>query len=350
MTSDFPGHIGKNPLDFIVTRAPFRISFAGGGSDLPSFYERDYGAVLSTTIDKYVYVVINQCRPLLDRGIDDKFRYRIRLSYATTENVNSPDQLEHPLVREAFKLLDLDVPMDIATMADVPAGTGLGSSATFSVALLQALHLVKGEEASPEQLASEAAHIEINSLGRPVGKQDHYATAFGGMNTIKFFKNGNVTVSPIGSQELITGQLFPNLMLFYTGTSRNAGEVLQEQKQNVDEISSNLTEIRDHAHQLEELIRSDFSLERLGELLHSTWLLKRDLASGITTKRIDDLYQKSLQAGALGGKISGAGGGGFLLLVVKTESQNEVRNALSDLSELSVNYEPSGSKTVFPSF
>ena len=164
-------------MDFVVTRAPLRISFSGGGTDLPPFYEKGSGAVVSTTIDKYVYVIINRCRPILGQGIDDAARYRIRLSYSSTENVQSLDELKHPIVREALRLLDLDIPMDIATMADVPSGNGLGSSGTFSVALLHALHLVRGEAPSQEQLAAEASHIEIEVLGRPVGKQDHYAAA-----------------------------------------------------------------------------------------------------------------------------------------------------------------------------
>lgn len=195
--------------EFVVTRAPFRISFAGGGTDLPSFYQREYGAVVSTTIDKYVYVIINTCRPILHRGVDDPGRHRIRLSYSSTENVQSPETLSHPIVREALKFLDLDIPMDISTMADVPAGTGLGSSGAFTVALLHALHLINGEKPGPEQLADEAAYIEIDLLGRPVGKQDHYAAAYGGLNTIRFLPNGLVDVRPVASQNFAAHGLFP---------------------------------------------------------------------------------------------------------------------------------------------
>ena len=336
------------PMDFIVTRAPLRISFAGGGTDLPSFYQRDHGAVLSATINKYVYVIINQSRPLLDQGVDDPVRYRIRLSYATTENVQRPAQLQHPIVREALKLLDLDIPMDIATMADVPAGTGLGSSGTFGVTLLHGLHLVKGEEVSPQQLASEAAHIEIEILGRPVGKQDHYAAAFGGLNLIRFLSDGNVSVTPAASTDMIKNSLFPSLLLFYTGKSRDAAAVLQEQQRNVDSLANDLEYMRDQAYQLQTLLEDRFSPRDLGDSLHRSWVLKRNLASGITNNNINYWYDRAIQAGAVGGKISGAGGGGFLLLVVEPDSRAEVREALSELPELSIGYESRGSQVMLP--
>jgi D-glycero-alpha-D-manno-heptose-7-phosphate kinase len=336
------------PLEFVVTRGPLRVSFAGGGTDLPSFYERECGAVVSATIDKYVYVMINRCRPLLSRGIDDAARYRIRLSYSTTENVQQVDELKHPIVREALKLLELDIPMDIATMADVPAGNGLGSSGTFSVALLHALHLIKGEEPSREQLAAEAAHIEIDILGRPVGKQDHYAAAFGGLNAIRFLADGDVTVSPVGSPELPGHQLFPHLMLLHTGVSRDAGTVLSQQRENVDGLSGELIKMRGHAHQLETLLNGEFCLSRFGAVLHGNWMHKRMLSDNITTAQIDTWYGLAMEAGAMGGKICGAGGGGFLLLVVESKKRAAVRDALRELTELSIGYEPLGTQVMIP--
>ena len=333
-------------MDFIVTRAPFRVSFAGGGTDIPSFYQREYGAVVSTTIDKYVYVMINRCRPLLSHGIDDLARYRIRLSYSSTENVQTVDELKHPIVREALRLLDLDIPMDIATMADVPAGTGLGSSGTFSVALLHALHLLKGDNPSCEQLAAEASHIEIAALARPVGKQDHYAAAFGGLNAILFHRDESVTVRPVGTPELLREQLFSCLMLLYTGISRNAAEVLSEQQDNVEELSNDLTTMRGHAHQVENLLNDGFCVKRFGELLQHNWMHKQKLAASITTTQIDRWYNIAMDAGALGGKICGAGGGGFLLLVVEPEHRSAVRASLNELEELSIGYEPQGSQVM----
>ena len=339
-----------NLPEFVVTCAPFRVSFAGGGTDLPSFYERDYGVVMSSAIDKYVYVMINCKRPILHQGIDDQGRYRIRLSYSTTEYVQNPDELSHPIVREAMKLLDLDIPMDIATMADVPSGTGLGSSGTFSVALLHALHLVKGERPDPDQLADEAAHIEINLLGRPVGKQDHYAAAFGGLNIIRFMPTDQVIVSPVESSKTMAKEIFSYLMLVYTGQSRHSGTVLTEQNENVGTRLDQLLDIRGHALQLEEMVKHKFDLNLFGSVLHSTWIRKRQLAKAVSSAPIDHWYDKALDAGALGGKICGAGGGGFLLLVVDPSRRQAVRSVLKNLDELTIGYEPNGSHSLVPIF
>ena len=333
-------------MSFVATRAPFRVSFAGGGTDLSSFYKSGYGAVLSTTIDKYVYVMINCRNILFGQGIDDPFQYRIRLSYSSTENVLRPGELKHPIVREALGFLGIDEPMDIATMADVPGGTGLGSSGTFAVALLHALHSFRGEDVGREQLAEEAAHIEIDILGRPVGKQDHYAAAFGGLNLIQFLANGEVTVNSVGSREMLEHQLFPSLMLLYTGMSRDAGEVLSEQKANVPRVHDDLVTMRDHAHQLEQLLDGGFHVRRFGEVLHGTWMRKRKLATTISNGQIDRWYDLALEAGALGGKICGAGGGGFLLLVVEPGLRAAVREALHELREMDIGYESEGSQVI----
>lgn len=335
-------------MDFLVTRAPFRISFAGGGTDLPSFYQRGYGTVLSTTIDKYVYVIINRVRPILRSGVDDPGRFRIRLSYASTENAQHPDELSHPIVREALKFLDLDTPMDIATMADVPAGNGLGSSGAFTVALLHALHLIKGDKVDPEQLASEAAHIEIEILGRPVGKQDHYAAAYGGLNLIQFHASEQVDVRPVSCAALAQQQLFPWLMLMYTGVSRDAARVLAEQRDRVDIVEQDLIAMRDHAAQLDNMFSNGLSLPEFGEVLHETWQRKRALTNSISSQQIDVWYQSARNAGALGGKLCGAGGGGFLMLVVEPERQEAVRRVLDQMPELSISYEPLGSKALLP--
>lgn len=336
--------------EFVVTCAPFRVSFAGGGTDLPSFYQKDYGVVMSSAIDKYVYVMVNCKRPILHQGIDDQGRYRIRLSYSTTEYVQRPDELSHPIVREAMKLLDLDIPMDIATMADVPSGTGLGSSGTFSVALLHALHLVKGDSPGPDQLADEAARIEINLLGRPVGKQDHYAAAFGGLNMIRFMSDDQVIVDPIGSSKTVAKEIFSYLMLVYTGQSRHSGTVLAEQNENVESKMDPLLDIRDHALQLEEMVKCKFDINVFGSVLHKTWMRKRQLAKAISSEPIDHWYDMAIEAGALGGKICGAGGGGFLLLVVEPSRRQAVREVLKDLDELTIGYEPNGSHSLVPKF
>jgi D-glycero-alpha-D-manno-heptose-7-phosphate kinase len=258
------------------------------------------------------------------------------------------DQIRHPIVREALKLVGLDIPLDIATMADVPAGNGLGSSGTFSVALLHALHLVKGEDVGPAQLASEAAQIEIYRLDRPVGKQDHYAAAYGGFNVINFHADGGVEVKRIGNSESLAENLFPNLLLLHTGVSRDAGEVLMEQRENSEAITEHLLNIRSHAEKLQQLFENGFQAESLGEVMHESWMRKRQLSPMVSTGPIDRWYETAVDAGALGGKVCGAGGGGFLLLVVEPAQRQTVRDALSGLSELSIGYEPVGSTALLP--
>jgi len=339
------GGILNSPA-FIITRAPFRVSFAGGGTDFSSYYERDFGAVCSTAIDKYVYVMINSNRPILHQGIDDPGRHRIRLSYSTTEYVQHPDELSHPIVRESLKFLGIDTPMDIATMADVPAGTGLGSSGTFTVALLHALHLVKGEHPDPPQLAEEAAHVEMNLLFRPVGKQDHYAAAFGGLNSFRFDPDGSVEVSAVASADLATNKLFPFLMLVYTGQSRDSGTVLSEQRDNIEVRLEHLNNIRSHAVEISGLLNDRFSIQKFGDVLHGTWMQKKELATNITNSDIDYWYDIAIKSGALGGKICGAGGGGFLLLVVEPKYRSQVKEALQSLDELPIGYEPLGSRAL----
>jgi D-glycero-alpha-D-manno-heptose-7-phosphate kinase len=328
----------------IVTRAPFRISFAGGGTDLPVFYKRDYGAVLSTAIDKYVYVIISKRSALFDQGIDDEFRYRIRLSYSSTESVERPAQLRHPIVREALRFLDIDEPMDIATMADVPAGSGLGSSSTFTVTLLHALHTFRGDAGvTSAQLAAEAAHLEMHLLGRPVGKQDHYASAYGGLNLIQFHADERVEVIPVAGDADCHAALFAHLMMMYTGLHRDASDILHEQQRNTEQKAGDLATMREHAHAMHALVNEGFDAQAFGRMLHETWMRKRQLAGTITTGQIDAWYAAARDAGAYGGKVCGAGGGGFLLLLVPPDQQPAVRAALPDLHEMRIRYEAQGS-------
>lgn len=350
-------------MNLIVARAPFRVSIAGGGTDLASFYERDYGLVLSTTIDKYVYVIINRRNPLFKHGIrlsysplgrvrehdagqpmDEPFSYPIRVSYSSTENVQSANEIQHPIVREALRLLEIDEPMDISTMADIPAGTGLGSSGSFAVALLQALHAFKGESVSTEQLAAEASHIEIDLLKRPVGKQDHYAAAWGGINLFRFHPGGAVSVQPVPAAHVTEQRLFPCLMLLYTGSCRDAASILAEQERNTADRYEDLLIMRNYAREIEQMLRDGFETAKFGRALHETWLHKRTLASRISNPRIDRWYERALEAGALGGKICGAGGGGFLLLVTEPEKRDAARRALADLPELAIAFERRGSQ------
>ena len=323
----------------IIARTPFRVSFAGGGTDLHAFYQHEYGAVLSTTINKYVYVTVKSQNRLHD--------YRIRVSYSVTETVKQVEQVQHPIVREALKLLEIDQPLEITTMADIPAKTGLGSSSSFAVGLLHALHAFKGEYVNKERLAQEAAHIEIDLLRRPIGKQDHYAAAYGGLNLIRFMPNEEVCVDPVICPRTTMQELFSNLLLFYTNITRDASSILKEQQANTDAKLDYLVAMRNQAHALERLLQNDVNLNKFGEILHQAWMNKRKLALSISNPVIDRYFEMALEAGAIGGKLCGAGGGGFLLFYVERQRQPQVREALADLIELEFNYEPQGSKIIF---
>jgi len=335
-----------------VTRAPFRVSFAGGGTDLPAFYQKEFGAVVSASINKYVYIILNprsrlfKSRLRFNPSAPNPFQYSVRVSYSKTEEVSKVEELQHPIVREALKFMKIEDPLDIATMADVPAGTGLGSSSTFTVALLHAFHVFKGEEVSQEQLAREAAHIEINILGRPVGKQDHYASAFGGLNFIRFLSDGQVTVEPVPLKDSSSFDVLSSLMLFYTGVMRDAGTILTEQKANTGKKFEDLLAMRAHALELQKMLTEGTGPKALGELLHQTWLRKRTLVSGISTSQIDEYYECARKEGAYGGKICGAGGGGFLMLVTDPQKKDSIRRKLSDLPDMSFAFEQKGSQVL----
>jgi D-glycero-alpha-D-manno-heptose-7-phosphate kinase len=347
-------------VNLIVTCAPFRVSFAGGGTDLPAFFNAEPGAVLSTTINKYVYVIINRRSSMFRRGVslscspvdsgpfdpNDPIQFPIRISYSATENVHSVNELQHPIVREALRMLDISDPMDISTLADVPAGTGLGSSSTFAVALLHALHVFKGETVNPATLAAEAAHLEIDVLRRPVGKQDHYAAAVGGMNLLGFLPSQDVTVERLSIDRTVIDSLFEHVLLFYTGIHRNASEVLTEQSKNTNARRDDLAIMRDHAYMLQRQLGRGFDLSAFGAILHATWVRKSSLAQGISTGQIDQWYARARAAGAVGGKVCGAGGGGFLLLLAPRERHPAIREALAELAEMEIAYEPRGCRVL----
>jgi len=323
-------------VGLVVTRTPLRISFAGGGTDMPDFYLKQFGAVLSTTINKYLYVTIKRHGGLYNENY--------RLNYSTTEQAGQLDEIENDIARECFRSLQVEPPIHMSTMADLPGLSGLGSSSSFAVGLLHALHAFAGERVSPGQLAEEAARVEIEILKSPIGKQDHYAAAFGGLSHFQFQPDGQVAIEP---QHLPKGQLellFDHILLFWTGIWRNSSSVLIEQKQNADRNLENLLTMRDHAQELRGLIQNGFTPERLGKVLDAGWQIKKKLASGISTSKIDDWYQKARTAGASGGKLCGAGGGGFMLILAAPECHEAVRLALSDMPEVSVDYEAQGSK------
>jgi D-glycero-alpha-D-manno-heptose-7-phosphate kinase len=325
----------------IMTRTPLRVSFAGGGTDLSDFYERDYGAVLSTAIDKYIYVTVKRHGEVFDE--------KVRLAYSKSESVATIDEVQNNIARECLRFLQIEPPIYISTVGDLPASTGLGGSSSFAVGLLNALHAFRGERVSAGQLAEEACHIEIDVLKEPIGKQDQYAAAFGGLNFLRFNPGGGVTVEPVRVRNGALRDLFSHIMIFWTGHQRDTSHVLTEQKANTASKLDHLFRMRGHAHRLHALTcNGNFNLEAFGGVLDETWQLKRQLARTISNQHIDEWYERALGAGACGGKICGAGGGGFLLILAKAESQESVRHALKDLKEVPISHEVQGSQVMLP--
>jgi D-glycero-alpha-D-manno-heptose-7-phosphate kinase len=325
----------------IVARTPFRISFAGGGSDIPSYYRQaasleSAGAVVSTTIDKYIYIVIHPY-----------FHNKLRIRYAKTEDVDRVEEIQHPLVRECLQMLRVDKGMEIASFADVPAGTGMGSSSAFTVCLLHALHALRSHAVTAEHLAEQACDIEINRAHEPIGKQDQYATTFGGLNYIRFHKNESVEVAPIRCSVETKSDLEQHLMLFYVGQERPARSILIEQGQNMSNKDKlvRVEKMVELASELRRVLEKD-DISSFGEILDEGWKLKSCLAAGISNSMVETNYKLAKEAGAAGGKLLGAGGGGFLLLFCRPERQSQVREALSDLREMQFKMTASGSQVI----
>jgi len=318
----------------IITKTPFRISFAGGISDLREYYKHGYGSVVSTTIDKYIYVTVNK-----------KFDDQIRVSYSKTEIVDHVEDIMHPIVREAIKLTALDGGLEITTIADIPAGTGLGSSSAFTVGLLNALYVFKGKHKGAEALAQEACKIEIDILNEPIGKQDQYASAYGGLNHIRFNADETVFVKPVISRKETKRELDNNLMMFYTGIYRKASSILTESKKNMNELRNHVDTLRDLSEEMVSALRNN-DISCFGELMHNAWKYKKKTGR-VSNPAIDKYYEKARSAGVLGGKILGAGGGGFLLLYCEQKYQDEVRKVMSDLKETEFHLESQGSRIIY---
>jgi D-glycero-alpha-D-manno-heptose-7-phosphate kinase len=317
----------------IITRTPLRISFAGGGTDLPSFY-RPYGggAVVSAAIDKYIHVIVNE-----------KFDRSIRVAYSRTENVDRLEELQHGLVREAMRTASVHEALEIHTIADIPSeGTGLGSSSTLTVGLLNALYAFRGLLRDPAELASEACQIEIETLGGTVGKQDQYIAAFGGVQHFEFRADESVRATPLPLSTLDRESLSDHLSLFYTGITRKAEGILKDQSARTGETKDAQLRIRGLADEARSaIVRHDW--ERLGQLVDEGWQLKRGLSAGISTPEIDRHFAAAKAAGAYGGKVTGAGGGGFLLLIHPAERSRQIAAALSPMHRLPVRITPEGS-------
>jgi len=320
----------------IITRTPFRISFAGGGSDLEVFHREEPGAVLSSAIDKYMYLTVKE-----------RFGDSFRVSYSKTELTETADQIAHPIVREALKMLDVESGLEIVSVADLPGQTGMGSSSSFTVGLLHALHILSGRVVTANKLADQACHLEINVLKEPIGKQDQYIAAHGGLKFIQFQPDGHVFVDPVPCCRGTWEELNRRLLLFFTGKTRRASQVLKKQAANTEQRRPALRRLCEIAHEMRDILSVGNDLNQFGRLLHTAWETKKSLESTISNSNIDQVYQRGLDAGALGGKLLGAGDGGFVLFFCEPQLQSRLREALDDLVEVPFRMEPEGSKVIF---
>lgn len=323
----------------IITRTPLRISFAGGGTDLPAFYRQEAGAVVSTAINKYIYITVNR-----------KFDHKIRVSYSETEIVDSVDDLKHDLIRESLRLVGIDGGIEITSISDIPSqGTGLGSSSSYTVGLLNALYAYKGQLVGAERLAREACHIEIEVCRKPIGKQDQYIAAYGGLKFIEFLPDESVVVTPLLRERHAREELQNHLLLLYTGLTRSADSILAEQARNTADSAQTrarlqtLRALADRVH--EALCCGD--LREFGRCLHENWSAKRQLAAGISNSQIDCWYDTAMAHGAWGGKLLGAGGGGFLLFVAPPERHPPIIAALPQLKPVHIHLESQGSRIIY---
>jgi len=323
---------------FIVSKTPLRVSFNGGGTDIESFYSKESGFVLSSTIDKFIYVTVKQ------HG--DLFNEKIRLNYSDTEVVSEFDEIQNNIARECLKLLNVPKSIYISTISDIPSQSGLGSSSTFAVGLLNALNVYQGNTLTKKELAEQASIIEIDKLGHPIGKQDQYAASIGGLNIFKFEKNGNVNIEELKNKKNIQ-ELFENSLFFWTGVRRTSLSVLTDQKENTLENFENLKLIKELAIHSSKLFRGNFDLNLFGKNLDRSWSLKRKLSKKISNQEFNELYEASKKQGALGGKILGAGGGGFLFIVAKKINHDDIRKVFCDYEEIRFKFENSGSEIIY---
>jgi D-glycero-alpha-D-manno-heptose-7-phosphate kinase len=322
----------------IVSKTPMRMSFVGGGSDLPAFYREEVGAVLSTSIDKYMYICANK-----------KFDGRIRVSYSRTEDVGQWHQVQHPLVRAALDLVGIDSGIEIASMADIPSqGSGLGSSSTYTVGLLNALYAYRNQFASKEDLARQACEIEIDRCGEPIGKQDQYAAAYGGLNLIRFHPDNSVSVDPVICKPSLLQEFEDSILVFFTGRTRSASAVLANQSASMQAADRRLLIRRMVQLAFEMKAQLEYGvLDHIGDLLDENWRLKAQLTAGISDSQIDAWYAKGVENGALGGKLLGAGNGGFIMFYAPEEKHAQIRAALSELEPVKFRFDRAGAQIVF---
>lgn len=320
----------------VIAQAPFRMSFFGGGTDFPAFYEEYGGKVVSTSIDKYCYVNVRHLPPFFD--------YTNEITYSKREQVHSVQEIQHPAIREAMKYLDMRE-LTLTYDADLPARSGLGTSSSFAVAMLMAFYALKGKYVDKRRLAEEAIYLERVLCAESGGVQDQIAAAYGGLNVISFSKDG-FQVDPIIISDKRKNQLNESLMLFFTGFSRFSFTIQQEHEKVIHSKEKQLLEMLSLANQAEKIL-TDGDLDEFGRMLDYTWRLKRSVNNAVTTDQIDEVYDTAIQAGAMGGKLLGAGGGGFFLLYVQPEKQDRVRKALHKLKEIPFRFETSGAKIIY---
>jgi D-glycero-alpha-D-manno-heptose-7-phosphate kinase len=323
----------------IISRTPYRISFFGGGTDYPVWYRKYGGSVLCTTIDKYCYITC--------RGLPPFFEHKFRVVYSKIELCQSFEEVLHPAVRETVRFLKIKRGMEIHHDGDLPARSGMGSSSSFTVGLLHSLYAWQGMMVSKMKLARESIHIEQDMIGETVGSQDQVAVAFGGLNRVVFHRNGEIEVERLTISNARQDELCSHLMLFFTGINRTAAEVADSYVGCLLDRKKTLLQMKDLVDEGAKILNSSAPISRFGELLHRGWVLKRRLSSQVSNNAIDALYEKARRNGALGGKITGAGGGGFLLLFVPPSAQKKVRGGLSELIHVPIKMESEGSRIIF---
>ena len=319
----------------IITKTPLRISFTGGGTDLPAYYKTGYGAVVSAGINKYVYITINK-----------RFDDTIRISYSKTEIVDDLKEIQHDIAKACMQMTGVEKGVEITSISDIPAGTGLGSSSSFTVGLLNALYTYCGERLSAHELAEKACQIEIEILKHPIGKQDQYAAAYGGVNYFSFGQDGEVRREKINISEQEKQLMDRKLMMFYTGIRRSADGILAKQSVETSKKLDVLNFMRDQANVMKELLKSEGFNNKFAIMLDKAWQKKKSVTDGISNLEIDDYYKNAINAGALGGKLLGAGGGGFILLYCDEAKQESVRKAIG-LRELDFRIARYGSRVVY---
>ncbi len=322
----------------IISRTPFRISFFGGGTDYPVWYRENGGVVLNTTIDKYCYISCRFLPPF--------FGYKYRIRYSLREEKCDITEIEHPAVRECLRFMRIEQGIEMVHTSDLPARSGIGSSSAFTVGFLNALNALAGRMIGKRQLAANAIYVEQDVVGESVGSQDQVAAAFGGLNRIEFNGKENFIVQPVTVNRRRITELQNHLMFFFTGFSRTASEIVTEQIQNTAAKSSELKNMREMVDEAVKILNNGAGIEGIGKLMHESWKLKRSLSSRVSTDVIDTMYETALKAGAIGGKLCGAGGGGFMLLFVPPRKQRHVQKALNNLLHVPFSFETLGSQII----